>query len=172
MSGASPAAVTLLMVSALATVVYGQSFTVTAEIVEGCALVGTSDSSGLDFGTLNFGTYPAIYSGNVTASAVGAGGPVQVECTSGLTMQVDVDGGQHLSGSQRRLLHGGSGDVVPYALFTTASHAVPIPVSTPVSVVIPPAGVITLPIFGVATLSGTGLTPGAYTDLLQVTLSW
>jgi len=32
--------------------------------------------------------------------------------------------------------------------------------------------VVNLPIYGIATLPGTGLVAGVYTDTLQVTLSW
>ena len=173
MTGGGRIAAALLLALSYPLTVWAQSFSVTAEIVEGCALAGATQTSGLDFGTLNFGTYPAVHTGTLTASSVGAGGSVQVECTAGLTMQISVDGGQHLNGGTRRLgLSGGGGSYVPYSLFTTPANNVAVPIGSPASIVIPPAGVVDIPIYGLLTLSGAGLMPGTYEDVLQVTLSW
>jgi len=151
-----------------------QTFAVSADIVPGCALMTSNNTSGIDFGTLGFGTHPATNSGTVTASVVATGGgAMQVECTRGLSVQVSVDAGQHATGSQRRLaLASSPTNLVSYALYTGPSLATPIPVGSSVTVVVPQSGVIDLPIFGAATLPGSGLMPGTYTDTVQVTLSW
>jgi spore coat protein U-like protein len=164
----------IVILGASATLSSAQTFTVSADVVPGCALLTSNSTSGIDFGTLSFGTHPATNSGAVMASVVASGGgTMQVECTRGLSVQVTVDAGQHASGAQRRLALGSSPtDLVSYALYTGASLATPIPVGSSVSVVVPPSGVIDLPIFGAATLPGSGLMPGTYTDTVQVTLSW
>ncbi|MGE0706037.1 MAG: spore coat U domain-containing protein [Vicinamibacterales bacterium] len=149
-----------------------QSFTVTAEVVEGCALVGSGQASGIDFGVLDFGTYPAVQTGPVTASvSAPGGGSVQLECTPGLELQVAVDGGQHLTGSQRRL-GDGDGSFVPYSLFSTPGHDTPIPVTGNIPVTVPGTGFVDLPIYGLAVLPGTSAMPGGYGDSVQITLSW
>ena len=147
---------------------------VAADVVLGCALLTSQAVSGIDFGTLAFGTHPAVKAGAVTASLVASGGgAMQVECTRGMTLQLTVGDGQHASGSQRRLaLSGNSSYVVPYALYTTAAQTTPLPVNSSVSVTVPSDGLVTLPIYGAATLPGSGLMPGNYGDTVVVTLSW
>ena len=151
-----------------------QTMAVAADVVLGCALLTSQATSGIDFGSLAFGTHPAVKSGAVTAAVVASGGgAMQVECTRGMTVQVTVGAGQHASGAQRRLaLNGNTSYVVPYTLYTTAAHTTPLPVNTSVSVTVPSDGLLTLPIYGSATLPGSGLMPGAYGDTVVVTLSW
>lgn len=151
-----------------------QTFTVQAEVVEGCALVGSNETTGLDFGTLAFGSIPAIHSGDVAATAVGSGGSAtQVWCTPGLELQVAVDAGTNANAGQRYLArNGGGSSPIPYGLYTDALRTIAIPVAGYVSISVPPSGLVDLPIHGVASLPGGGLLPGHYADVLQVTLSW
>jgi spore coat protein U-like protein len=151
-----------------------QTFAVQAEIVEGCALVGSSEVNNLDFGVIDFGTLPAIFSGTAVASTVGAGGSAtQIWCTPGVQLQVAVDSGLQASGGQRFLARTGGGSTpIPYGLYTDALQTVAIPTTGHVTVSVPPGGFLDLPIHGVASLPGGGLMPGQYTDVLQVTLSW
>lgn len=151
-----------------------QTMAVSADVVMGCALLTSHATSGIDFGALAFGTHPAVKSGAVTASVVATGGgAMQVECTRGMTLQVTVGAGQHASGTQRRLaLSGNASYVVPYSLFTTAAQTTPLPANTSVGVTVPSDGLVTLPIYGSATLPGSGLMPGVYGDTVVVTLSW
>jgi spore coat protein U-like protein len=144
---------------------------VMAEIVPGCAVDGSTAASGLDFGSLAFGTYPAVLAGPVDASLSASGG-VQVRCTAGLTFQLSADGGEHADGSGRRLARAGDpASVVPYALYATAAHDVGLPIAGHVDVTVPASGLVDLPIYAVATLPGS-VAPGLYSDTLHVTLSW
>lgn len=148
-----------------------QDFTVNAEVVEGCVLIGTTGTSGLDFGILDFGSAPAIVAAELPGSAMTGSLATQLWCTPGLSMQVSVDAGQHASGGQRMLARSGGGQV-PYALFVDSGHSVAIPPGGPVGVTAPPGGLIDLPIYGLASVPGGALMPGSYTDTLQVTVSW
>lgn len=173
MRNAAPSVVTLLL-AALPVSMGAQTFSVQAEIVQGCALVGSNQVADLDFGTLAFGAVPAVFFGDVTATAVGGGGTAtQIWCTPGMQLQVAVDAGTHASGGQRHLARvGGGSPLIPYGLYADALHAAAIPLSGSVPVSVPGGGFLDLPIHGVATLPGGGLLPGHYADVLQVTLSW
>lgn len=149
------------------------SFTVTAEIVPGCAIAGSATAANLDLGVLSYGVYPAVHSGQIVASTdAGAGIPLRVECTPGLELHVAIDGGLHAAGGQRRLGLAGGGTFVAYSLFANAALSVPLPVGTSVALEVPASGSLDLPIYGAATLPGTGLAPGVYNDTLHVTLTW
>ena len=149
------------------------TFAVSAQIVPGCALIGSQQTSGINFGTLNFGSYPATQSGPVGASVTG-GSALQLDCTPGVQLNVSVNGGLHASngGTQRNVVRNGGTNAVVYSLYTSAAATTAIPVGQSVSVTAPSSGVVNLPIYGIATLPGTGLVAGVYTDTLQVTLSW
>jgi spore coat protein U-like protein len=150
-----------------------QSFTVTAEVVEGCAINGSTQSISVAFGTLSFGTHPAVHAGPVDGSVMLSGAPVQLQCTPNLALDLAIGAGLHATAGQRQLQHtGNSAYRVQYNLYTTAAHTTAIPTTGSTSVTIPGSGVLTLPVYGVAQLPGTGLLPGAYTDSLQVTVTW
>jgi spore coat protein U-like protein len=145
-----------------------QSFTITAEVVEGCAINGSTQSISVDFGTLSFGTHPAVFAGPVDGSVMLGASPVQLQCTPNLALDLSIGAGLHANAGQRQLQHtGNSAYRVAYNLYTTA-----IPTTGSTSVTIPGSGVLALPVYGVAQLPGTGLLPGAYTDSLQVTVTW
>jgi spore coat protein U-like protein len=151
-----------------------QSFGVSAEIVLGCALHESSQSSGIDFGMLDFGTHSAVLAGAVSTSLVATGGgPVSMECTQGMTFQLSIDGGQHAAGSERRLEHATLGShLVSYALYTSSAMTTPIAINTNLPLSAPANGQVSLPVFAVATLPGRDLMPGVYSDTLQLVISW
>lgn len=151
-----------------------QAFSIAAEIVQGCGLVGSPSVSGIDFGTLAFGSRPAVMSGPVhAASTAQGGGLVQLDCTAGTTLQVSVGAGQHASGTQRRLgLNDGNTYLVPYVVFADAARTVEVPTTGGVSVLVGAGGVVALPIYATASLPGGGLLPGTYSDSVQITLTW
>ncbi len=130
-------AIAILTGTVLPVIASAQSFTVTAEIVPGCGVVESMQTTGLDFGRLQFGTHPAAQSGPVDASAAGiGGGPVRLECTPGLELQLTVGAGEHASGTERRLGNG-SGAFIPYSLFATPSYDTPLPAGGNVSLTVP-----------------------------------
>jgi spore coat protein U-like protein len=165
-------ALLILVLPGLASPADSQSFTVSADVVPGCLVSGSTETTGLDFGTLAFGTHPATTAGPLQAMATtGSGGTLELECTAGLTLTVSVDAGQHGDVSSRHLMAPG-GTPVPYALYVDADHTTPLPPGGSVDVAVPPSGVMALPIHAVAYLPGSQQAPGLYTDTLGVTLSW
>jgi spore coat protein U-like protein len=149
------------------------TFAVSAQIVPGCTLIGSQQTSGINFGTLNFGSHAATTSGQVGAFVTG-GSALQLDCTPGIQLNVSIDGGLHASnsGTQRNLVRNSGTGAIVYSLYTTPAATTAIPVGQSVAVTVPSSGVIDLPIYGRATLPGTGLSAGVYTDTLQVTLTW
>lgn len=157
----------------LASAALAQSFNVSAEIVPGCAVRGTQQTTALAMGTIDFGVMPATYTGAVQASApTTVAGGVELECTAGLTLTLTIDAGQHASGGVRRMATAGGAAHVPYALYADAAHQTAVPLAGGVAVSVPPGGVIDLPIHAVAQLPGSAQAPGVYSDTVAVTLSW
>ncbi|CAB3961368.1 spore coat protein U domain-contain protein [Burkholderia aenigmatica] len=146
-----------------------RTFAVSAQIVSGCGVAGGGSGTGLDFGTLDFGTYPAVAAGQAVATS--GGSALQIECSPGTTLKMSVDGGMHPTGgnTQRNLASAGNA-LIAYRLYADASRTTVLAVGQPVS--IPASGVVSLPIYGALTLPGGATPPGTYTDTAQVTLSY
>jgi spore coat protein U-like protein len=146
-----------------------QTFAVSAQIVAGCGVVDGGATSGLNFGTIDFGTYPSVQTGPV--SGVTSGASLRIECSRGTNLLVTIDGGVHASGAnaQRHLSNSG-GTFIEYRLYEDAAHTRTFAVGQPVS--IPVTGTLDLPIYGALTLPGGNTPPGTYTDTAQVTLSY
>ncbi|MGI4812063.1 MAG: Csu type fimbrial protein [Janthinobacterium lividum] len=147
---------------------------VSANIVAGCGVYGTSATSALNFGTLNFGIQAAVANGTVGAAALTVpGSAVQIQCTPGATLRVSVDGGLYAGNGVQRYLSLGSGlQRVPYALYRDASATVSLGIGQSIAVPAATGAIINLPIYGVVTLPGAGLRAGTYVDSLNVTLSY
>lgn len=144
------------------------NMTVTARIVAGCGVTGGGSGSGLNFGTIDYGTRPAISRGQIDAAAVN--GTLQVECSSSQVIRLSIDAGGHASnGGGQRNLAGPGGSLIPYALYADNARTQPFGVGQSVTATV--SGQISLPIYGRATLSGAN-PPGTYTDVAQVTLSY
>lgn len=148
------------------------TFAVNATVQSGCLVVGNpTQSSGINFGMLDFGTQSAV-AGTVSMASLSASGGsmAQVQCTPGAAVTVTLDGGLHALGAQRRLKMG-SNNYLPYKLYlsaamtTTYQPGVGVPVATG-------SGALNLPVYGVATPPGSGLPAGQYSDTVQVVFSW
>ncbi len=148
------------------------SFAVNAAIVRGCVVAGGGgQTTGLDFGTLDFGTHSAVRVGTETRLAgSGSGGQARIQCTPGTTVQVTVDAGQHALGPQRRLSNN-AGAFVPYSLQLAATPAAALLPNVPAGLALE-ATAAALPLQGTVSFPGFGLPAGAYSDTVQVTLSW
>jgi spore coat protein U-like protein len=148
------------------------AFAVNATVQTGCMVVGNvTQTTGIAFGLLDFGTQSAVAGTVATASLSASGGTMaQVQCTPGAAVSVAMDGGLHAVGSQRRLKTT-SNHYLPYTLFVSSAMTTPYPsgVNVPIAV---GNNTINLPVFGIATPPGTGLPAGQYTDTVQVVFSW
>ena len=140
-----------------------QTFQVSATITPGCLVVG----GGSNYGSLTFGTYPALSTSSVS---VPLSGSVTLQCTPGVTLNMSVDGGLHNSSGRHLQLNSGSARVA-YQLFRDAALSQSLGISQSVSVAYGNANNITLPIYGRVQLPGDQ-PGGTYSDVLQVQLSW
>jgi spore coat protein U-like protein len=157
-----------LMLAPIAGAVTSQPFKVSATIVPGCSV--TSGTGGI-LGTLDFGTHTGVESAPVSTSFV-PNGALSIACTPGVALSMSIDSGQNYA-SVRRMKRSGGTDVVAYRLYSSSSLAAnsEIGVNQTVAVTYTNSNNISLPLFGVALL--TGFSPaGAYSDQLVVTLSW
>lgn len=161
-----------LCAQAQATTVTGQ-INATLTLIASCQVNGSSASSGLDFGTLSFGTQDALFTQANATVLGGSGGAMSILCSSGTVPAVKVRAGAHdgQSSGGNRSLADGAGNFVPYDFYTDAGH----------SQVLAIDGVITLPtstgvaqpvnLYGLAK-GKAGLPAGVYTDTVNVELSF
>ena len=150
----------------------------------GCIIAGApgAGASGVNLGTLDFGTQPSTFTGVLTASASGgAGGPgaTQITCSPDIAaLTVSVSGGNNAGqgssvGTGSRAMKYGT-SYLPYEVYSDAALTNAYPSASGVGVVLPGTGApVALPVFGrVNKTSPNAMSAGTYADVLQVTLSW
>ncbi|MGE0706036.1 MAG: spore coat protein U domain-containing protein [Vicinamibacterales bacterium] len=151
------------------------------DLTTACTLSGESETTGVDFGLLDFGTQPATFVGLLQAQAAGTGGNTEILCSADVTgVTITVDGGGNggqgtAIGDGSRALTDGEGNFVPYEVYSTSGTTSPYPSNgSGVSVTIAtPGEPFVLPIFGrVNKTSPNALAAGNYTDTLQVTIEF
>lgn len=145
-----------------------QSFKVNATITPGCSV---ATGSGGAMGSLNFGSYSGVKTGQVSTQFV-PNASLLLACTPGVALSMSINGGQNYT-TVRNMQRSGGTDRVPYRLYSSSSLAAnsEIGVNQSVSVAYSNSNNIALTIFGAAQL--TGFSPaGTYSDQLTVTLSW
>jgi spore coat protein U-like protein len=148
--------------------VSSQSFKVNATITPGCSV---ATGTGGAMGSLNFGSYSGVKSGQVSAQFV-PNASFTLACTPGVALSMSINAGQNYT-TVRNMQRSGGTERVPYRLYTSSSLAAnsEIGVNQNVSVAYTNGDSIALTLYGAAQL--TGFSPaGNYTDQLTVTLSW
>jgi len=148
--------------------VSSQSFKVNATITPGCSV---ATGTGGAMGSLNFGSYSGVKSGQVSTQFV-PNASFTLACTPGVALSMSINGGQNYT-TLRNMQRSGGTERVPYRLYTSSSLAAnsEIGVNQNVSVAYTNGDSIALTLYGAAQL--TGFSPaGNYTDQLTVTLSW
>lgn len=147
-------------------------FSVGATVQNGCLVDGNpTQTTGLVFGLLAFGSWSALTTGSQTVVLGPAGGSqALLQCTAGTTVQLTLDGGLHALGTQRRLANGG-GYFLPYTLSLTTSGNQPVLPNTPIGMAMGSTAQ-PLPLQGTVVMPGLGLWAGTYSDTVQVTISW
>lgn len=146
------------------------SFEVTARVESGCLVNGAlpAEDSG-QWGSLDFGQYPATSSAMATASMVDSQ-TVVLQCTPGIALAMRVDGGQYHDG-RRNLQREGGSERLPYELYSDAAFSQAIAVDQNIAVSYSDANDIRLPLYGRLQLTGSA-PAGEYRDTLRLTLEW
>ncbi|MGA9095928.1 MAG: spore coat U domain-containing protein [Pseudomonas alloputida] len=149
------------------------SISSTLTLTAACQVNGTSGTSGLNFGALNFGTQDALF---VTANAQvlgGGGGAMSILCSAGTVPVIKVRAGLHdgQSSGGTRALADGSGNFVPYDLYTDAGRTALLAVDDTITLPTSTGTAQTVNLYGKA-VGKAGLPAGVYSDTISVELSF
>ncbi|GHB13310.1 Csu type fimbrial protein [Salinicola rhizosphaerae] len=146
---------------------------VSLELTEACSVNGSTETTGLDFGALDFGTQTTLFE-QVDSEVQSGGGSIEVLCSPGTEPAVAVTGGANdaESGSATHAMTNGT-SFVPYSLYTDAGRTTELGLNNPTALAGEPDGVNpqTLDLYGRA-FGQEGLTPGTYSDTLNVVLTF
>jgi spore coat protein U-like protein len=155
-----------------ATTVTGQ-ISSTLTLTSSCAVNGATGASNLNFGTLNFGTATSLFTQVGIQLQASGGGAVAIQCSAGATPTITIQGGLHdgATGGGSRALADGSGNYVPYDLYTD-SGLNNLLVNTGIINLATSTGALqTINLWGKA-VGKPGLPAGTYTDTISVQLSF
>lgn len=166
------------------------SLTASITLASSCLVVGAPGATtGINLGTLDFGSWPATFTGVMTATPSGgvSGSITQLLCSPDVTgISLTVNGGQNAgqggstvgvgSRSMRGVSASGIVAYLPYEIYSDAGFATPFPVGTAVAgLAIPATGLaISLPLFARVnkSVSGAALPAATYSDTLVITLNY
>lgn len=155
-----------------ATTVTGQ-ITSTLTLISSCQVNGSSGSTGLNFGNLNFGTTDSLFTEADAQVLGGGGGALTILCSSGTSPAVKVRAGIHdgQSPGGSRALADGAGNFVPYDLYTDAAHSTLLAIDGVINVGASTGVAQTVNLYGKA-VGKAGLPAGTYTDTVAVELTF
>ncbi|SDF61674.1 Spore coat protein U (SCPU) domain-containing protein [Sphingomonas carotinifaciens] len=147
---------------------------ISLDVSGACAVNGGTVTAGTlgELGTITFAPQPGIF-GDIDATVVSTrtgGGAITILCSPGLTPAMAIGAGAHADSSVRRMAFGQN--MVPYRLYSDANHSNEIMIGQPVALGTATTDAISLPIFARVNSGGKVLAAGAYTDTVQVTLTW
>jgi spore coat protein U-like protein len=138
-----------------------------------CAVNGGSQTSGSlgQLGSIQFPDQPGTF-GNVDATMVASSGgnAISVLCSPGLTPSMTIGSGAHDANSTHYLASGSN--QVAYHLYSDSSRNSEITIGQAISLGTASTTALTQPIYARVNSGGQVLAAGAYTDTVQVTLSW
>jgi len=163
----------LQMTTAQAATVTGQ-VNASLILISSCQVNGAVGSTGVDFGTLSFGTSPALFTtatGQVLNTT--SGSALSILCSNGTTPSVTVNAGAHdgLGTGGTRALADGTGHFVGYDLFTNAGFSQLLAIGGVINLAASTGVAQTVNIYGRA-IGAAGLPAGTYTDTVAVQLSF
>lgn len=167
-----PALLGVAMVfSANAETVTGQ-IALSLTLTSSCQVNGGTSLSGLNFGTLNFGSTSSLFTeaSSQLLGGTGSGGALSILCSSGTSPTVKVRAGLN-DGQNSRALSDGHGNLVPYNLYTDSSFNMPLAIDGVISLATSTGVPQTVSIYGKAT-GVAGLPAGTYTDFVSVELAF
>jgi spore coat protein U-like protein len=138
-----------------------------------CQVNGAGGTSGVDFGALDFGTTGSLFTTANGAVLAGGGGALSILCSSGTTPTVKVragtNDGESVGGT--RALADGSGNFVPYDLYTDVGRTQVLAIDGVITLAESTGAAQTVNIYGKA-VGKTGLPAGTYTDSVAVELTF
>jgi len=145
----------------------------TLTLISACQVNGSSGTSGLNFGALNFGTQDALF---VTANAQvlgGGGGAMSILCSAGTVPAIKVRAGLHdgQSSGGTRALADGSGNFVPYDLYTDTGRTTLLAIDGTITLPTSTGVAQTVNLYGKA-VGKAGLPAGVYSDTISGELSF
>ena len=162
--------------------------TLNAQMVlqSGCIITGAAGagSTGVNYGSLDFGAHPSTFTGVLTSTAsggAGGAGATQITCSADITsLNVSVGAGNNAGqggsiGTGARAMKLGASSYLPYDVYSDSGMTSAYPTSgNAVSITLPGTGTaFSLPIYGrINKTSSAAMASGTYADVLQVTLSW
>lgn len=149
-------------------------FDVSATIASGCLVdgLGSSGNAGT-IGRLDFGRDSTFSTATHTATTT-SGQAIRLRCTPGTNLTMSIDGGSHAAVGARNLQLGVNVAArLVYRLCRDPGCVQPIAIGTAYAVAVSGTNAedVRLPIYGSLILPGDR-PPGAYTDMLTVTLTW
>ena len=144
---------------------------VTLNVTNACVVNGAAavQSAPGTVGTIALPDQPGIF-GNVDGQLVGSLGSLQVQCSPNSAPVLLVGAGTNDAGGKRYMASNGS--TVAYRLFSDAARTSEITIGQQLALGTATAQAITVPIYARVNSGGSVLAAGAYTDTVQVTLSW
>ncbi|MHA7117035.1 Csu type fimbrial protein [Pseudomonas promysalinigenes] len=163
----------------LVATVHAQAATVTGTIsstltlTAACQVNGSTGTTGLNFGTLNFGTADALFS-TVNGQVLGGGGAaMSILCSAGTVPVIKVRAGAHdgQSTGGTRALADGAGNYVPYDFYTDAGRTTLLAIDGTIALPTSTGVAQTVNLYGQAR-GKAGLPAGTYTDTVAVELSF
>jgi spore coat protein U-like protein len=149
------------------------NITSTLTLISACQVNGSSASSGLNFGALDFGTQDALF-GTANAQVLGgSGGAMSILCSAGTIPAIRVRAGTNdgQSSGGTRALADGAGNFVPYDFYTDTGRTQVLAIDGTITLPTSTGVAQTVNLYGQAR-GKAGLPAGVYTDTVAVELTF
>lgn len=148
------------------------NITSTLTLIAACQVNGSSGTSGLNFGALNFGTQDALFTTANAQVLGGGGGAMSILCSAGTVPAIKVRAGLHdgQSSGGTRALADGAGNFVPYDLYTDSGRTTLLAIDGTITLPTSTGAAQTVNLYGKA-VGKAGLPAGVYSDTISVELS-
>jgi len=135
-------------------------------VVNGAASVQSNLGS---LGTIQFPDQPGIF-GNVDGQLVGSLGTLQVQCSPNATPVLTIGSGAHDAAGKRYMA--ANTHSVTYRLYSDSARTSEIAIGGQLTLGTASTTPISVPIYARVNSGGQVLAAGAYTDTVQVVLTW
>ncbi|WP_016714723.1 Csu type fimbrial protein [Pseudomonas monteilii] len=149
------------------------NITSTLTLIAACQVNGSSGTSGLNFGAMDFGTQDALFTSANAQVLGGGGGAMSILCSAGTVPVVKVRAGLHdgQSSGGTRALADGAGNFVPYDLYTDSGRTTLLAIDGTITLPTSTGVAQTVNLYGKA-VGKAGLPAGVYSDTISVELSF